>query len=215
LHNIIGYIIYCNYELISKITKISFYLHLSQTWFLNSLSDHIMRKNFIILILFLSIPSLLYSQKEKIKWYTIEEAEKLIRDNPRPIFVDTYTDWCVWCKRLDKDTFSNQVIADILSSKYYPVKFNAEGKEKVTFQGKTFINDGKSGASHQLAIALLKGQMSFPTVVFLNEKGQLLTPVPGYRPPKEMEVILSFFAGNVYEKTSFEEFQKTFKGRVK
>jgi thioredoxin-related protein len=168
-----------------------------------------------LILLSLSIISLSgYSQKSNIKWYSIEEAEKLIRESPRPIFIDTYTDWCGWCKKLDQETFSNPVIADILNNKFYPVKFDAEGKEIVNFQGRTFINDGKAGKAHQLAVALLKGQLSYPTVVFLDEKGQLLTPVPGYRVPKDMEVLLSFFAEKAYEKQKWEDFQKSFIGKV-
>jgi thioredoxin-related protein len=154
------------------------------------------------------------AQKTPVKWYTLPEAEKLIKENPRPVFIDTYTDWCGWCKKLDKETFTNSVIAEILNTEFYPVKFNAEGTESVTFQGKTFINDGKSGKTHQLAISLLKGNLGYPTVVFLDEKGQLLTPVAGFRAPKEMEVLLSYFVDKEYEKKTWEEFQKTFKGRV-
>ena len=46
---------------------------------------------------------------------------------------------------MDKETFTNSVISDILNNKYYPVKFDAEGKESVTFFGQTFINDGNQG----------------------------------------------------------------------
>ncbi|MBA4322756.1 MAG: thioredoxin, partial [Odoribacter sp.] len=168
-----------------------------------------------ITILFAVLYSvLLFSQEKKIKWYSIEEAEKLIKDNPRPLFIDTYTDWCGWCKKLDQETFSNPVVAEILSTRYYPVKFDAEGKQNVFFLGKTYINDGKAGKAHQLAVALLQGQLSYPTVVFLNEKGQLLTPVPGFRNAKEMEKLLSFFAEKAYEKQNFDDFQKSFKGRI-
>jgi thioredoxin-related protein len=156
-----------------------------------------------------------FSQNEKVKWYQIEEVEKLIKNNPRPIFIDAYTDWCGWCKKLDSETFSNPVIAEILSSEFYPVKFNAEGKENITFHGKSFINDGKSGNAHQLAVALLQGQLSYPTVIFLNEKGQPLAPVPGFRTAKEMEELLSFFSEKAYEKQNFQDFQKSFKGKVK
>ena len=31
-----------------------------------------------------------------VKWYSIQEAEQLIKQSPRPIFIDTYTDWCGW-----------------------------------------------------------------------------------------------------------------------
>jgi uncharacterized protein YyaL (SSP411 family) len=62
------------------------------------------------------------SEPSTVKWYTIQEAEKLNKQNPRPIFVDTYTDWCGWCKKMDKETFTNSVITEILNNKFYPVK---------------------------------------------------------------------------------------------
>lgn len=172
-----------------------------------------MKKSFIILLL-VTAGLNLSAQKTTVKWYTIEEAEKLSKTNPRPMIIDAYTDWCSWCKKLDQDTFSNSVIAEILNTKYYPVKFDAEGKYPVTFQGTKYINDGKSGRTHQLTNALITGQGGYPNMVFINDKLQLLTNVPGYREPKEMEPLLMFFAEKAYEKQDFQAYQKAFKGKV-
>ena len=158
------------------------------------------------------------SDKSPVKWYTLQEAEKLFKQSPRPFFIDAYTDWCGWCKKMDKETFTNSVISDVLNNKFYPVKFDAEGTQSITFFGTTFTNDGKSGKAHQLAVALLQGQLAYPTVVFLTQQpdGKLAaTPIPGYKEAKEIEVILSFFADKNYESQKFEDFQKTFAGKVK
>lgn len=156
------------------------------------------------------------SPNSPVKWHTIEEAEKLFNKSPRPIFIDTYTDWCGWCKKMDNETFSNPVIADLLNKKFYPVKFNAEGTENVKFMGQTYINDGKAGRTHQLAVALLFGQLSYPTVVFMTRENDKLavSPVPGFREAKEMEVLLNFFADNNYKTRKWDEFQKNFVGKI-
>lgn len=171
--------------------------------------------NKLIIALLISIPALLVSAQEaSVKWYSIEEAVALAKTNPRPIFVDAYTDWCGWCKKLDKDTFSNPVIAGILNTKYYAVKFDAEGKEPVTFQGRRFENDGSLGKTHQLAYALLQGKLGYPTVVFLTANSELITPVSGYKTPAQIEPMLHYFAGTSWQKQGYDDFLKTFKGMV-
>jgi len=159
----------------------------------------------------------LTAQPVRVKWHTIQEAEQLMKTTPRPLFIDAYTDWCGWCKRMDQVTFTHAVIADILNTKFYPVKFNAEGKESINFLGQTFINDGKVGNTHQLAVALLQGQLAYPTVVFLYQQptGQYaVAPIPGYKEPKDMEALLNFFVDRNFETQKWDDFQRNFKGKI-
>jgi thiol:disulfide interchange protein len=39
---------------------------------------------------------------EVVKWLSYDEAIALSKKNPKPIFIDVFTDWCGWCKEIKK-----------------------------------------------------------------------------------------------------------------
>lgn len=142
-----------------------------------------------------------------IKWYSIEEAVALQKKKPKKIFIDMYTDWCGWCKRMDATTFTDATVANYLNENFYCVKFNAEQKTPVVFQGKTFnfVNSGSRGY-HELAAALLDGQLGYPSFVYLNEKLERITISPGYKQPSQIMPELKYVGGGHYETLKFNEF---------
>lgn len=154
---------------------------------------------------------------QKIKWMSFEQAYELNKKKPKKIFIDMYTDWCGWCKRMDVTTFADPVIVEYMNNNFYNVKMNAERKDTVVIDGTTFVNPNPSSnrSSHQLAIELLRGKMSYPSFVFLNEKSQLLTVIAGYQPAKEFEPMLHYFADGAYTDQQWEEYRASFKGDVK
>lgn len=154
------------------------------------------------------------SSAAKIKWLDIEEAQALNKKKPKKIFIDTYTEWCGWCKKMDAATFVNPVIVKYMNDNFYAVKFDAERKDTVTFNSKQYVNPNPSGtrSSHQLAQELLGGRMSYPSFVFLDENLKKITIVPGYQKAPQFETILHFFGENAYLNQGFEEFNASFKG---
>jgi len=152
----------------------------------------------------------------KVKWYTLEEAEKLNKVKPKKFLIDVYTDWCGWCKKMDKETFSHPVVAAYLNENFYPVKFNAESNDTIVFNGGKYINLNKNGRStHPLAESLLGWRMSYPSIVYLSENLEYLGPMPGYKTADQMEVILNFIAQDKFKTITMEDFQKIFVGKVK
>lgn len=143
----------------------------------------------------------------KIQWLTIDQAEEKLRQEPRKVLIDVYTDWCGWCKKMDKDTFTDPEVVAHINKNFYAVKLDAEGEKPITLKGRTFALKADYKA-HELAVALLNGQMSFPTTVFLDEELNMLTPVPGYLDAKNMSQILKYFGEDYHLKMTWPEFEK-------
>ena len=155
--------------------------------------------------------------QEKINWMSIEAAEARCAKEPKMVFIDVYTDWCGWCKRMDASTFANPVIAQYMNEHFYCVKFDAERQDTLTFQGKQFVGnmrpDGRKG-SHQLAQALLKGKMSYPSYVIMNEEMKAIQVIGGYQEAKQFEPMIHYFGDEAYKAMSGEDFLKDFKSEL-
>ncbi len=164
------------------------------------------------ILIFTGITSFKVVEKEeesKVKWHSIEEVQELLKTEKRKVYIDIYTDWCGWCKVMDKKTFTNDDIAELLNTKFYAVKLDGEGKEDINFRNHTFkfVAQGRNGY-HELAAALLQGKMSYPTSVFLDENLNVLTPLPGYQTPEKLEPILTFIGDDIYKSKSYEDYIK-------
>ena len=148
-------------------------------------------------------------QAQEINWLSWNEAVALSQsaDNPKKMFIDVYTDWCGWCKRMDKDTFQNADVARYMVENFYMVKLDGEGKEPIEFRGKTYkyVPSGRRGY-HELAAALLKGRLSYPTVVFMDEDLNLLAPVAGYQKPDPFLNVARFFGDDIYKEQDWKTY---------
>ena len=168
-----------------------------------------MKKLLIAFLIIISLP--IFSNAQKINWMTFEEAVKLNETAPKKIFIDMFTDWCGWCKKMDQTTFLNPEVVKYMNEHYYAVKFNAECNDTIDFAGYTFINQGGSNGrrgTHQLAAALLQGRMSYPSYVFMNEKNQLITVAPGYMEASEFMPVLKYIGSDAYLEQTFKDYIK-------
>lgn len=144
----------------------------------------------------------------QVHWMTWEEAMEAHAAEPRKIFVDVYTEWCGWCKRMDKTTFSDPEVSRLLNRDFYSVKLDAEQRGDLEFAGETyaFRPGGKRGV-HELAIKLLGGRLGYPSVVFLDEDADVIEAIPGYQQPEAFEKIVSYFGTDAYRTTPWVEYE--------
>ena len=152
-----------------------------------------------------------------VQWLTLEEAMKQNEKVQKPILLDFYTDWCGWCKHMVKTTYSDPEIAQYINNYFYPVKFNAEGKDTIQYLGKTYKPTSDAAkAPHAFAVHMLQGKLSYPTTLFLNgfdasqNSFQLNMIAAGYLDRTKIEPMLIFTVENVFRNSSYDDFGTAF-----
>ncbi len=171
-------------------------------------------KKLITITLLIAFSFVAYAQ-EKVAWISFDEAIERNKTNPKPFLVDIYTDWCGWCKKMDRETYANPVIAASINKNYHAVKMDGEGKEPITYKDYTFKykSQGRSGY-HEFPALLMNGKLSYPTTVVLNAEEKLLDRIPGYLDARKMEMILAYFLEKDRKTKSWGQFSKQFKSKI-
>jgi thioredoxin-related protein len=146
-----------------------------------------MKKFTTITLMLLAVVAL---QAQQINWMTFDQAVAAQKKNPKPIFMDVYTDWCGPCKMLDKNTFQTTEVSEYINKNFYAVKFNGEGNEVVNHQGEKYTNPNfnpeKKGRNsiHQFTEFLkLEG---YPSMFVVDAKGKILKVIVGYYQPTQL-----------------------------
>ena len=148
-----------------------------------------------------------------ISWMTFEEAMEAVKVEKRKILISVHTEWCGWCKHMDRTTFQDANIVQYINKKFYPVKLDAEQKEEISTPEKVYKyqkGEGKERGFHELAVALTMGRLTLPSTVFLDETFRVLQPIPGYKEPQTFEMMMTYYGDDHYRSTPWTVYQKTY-----
>jgi thiol:disulfide interchange protein len=101
----------------------------------------------------------------EVKWEKdLPSALERARTEDKPVLVNFYADWCVWCKRLESTTFRDANVATVLQNRVVPLSLDVDGS------GKQLSNEYRVDG--------------LPTIVVLDAGGREIGRIPGYMSPE-------------------------------
>jgi thioredoxin-related protein len=146
----------------------------------------------------------------KLEWLNMDELGLKLKENPKPVLIDLYTNWCSWCKEMDNETYRNPEVVSYINDHFYPVKLDAESKDVVQWKARTFkFNPGYN--LNEFALYVTSGDPGFPTTVIIPDQKSEPQAVPGFLNPNELEPVLKYFGEGAYKTESYSEFKSNFK----
>ncbi|TDX00710.1 thioredoxin family protein [Dinghuibacter silviterrae] len=154
-------------------------------------------------------PAAAPAARTSVPWLSLQEAQDRSKGEPRVIIMDIYTDWCYWCKVMEKNTYEDPRVAAYMGQKFYSVRFNAENRGRVTWKGQSFAYNPDYKVN-ELVMSLTRGNLSFPTTVVITPDNRAPQFISGYLKPADLEPVLKYFGEEAYKTRSYHDFLKSF-----
>jgi len=126
-------------------------------------------------------------QKDAIQWQPYDAGIKMIKDQQKKGFLHFYTNWCTYCKIMNKQTFTDEKIIAYLNDNFISIRVNAE---------------------QERAVAKEYGVSRFPSTWFISEDSTRLTSQPGFIPADMLIEMLEFLNTDSFKNMKFSEFIK-------
>ncbi len=125
------------------------------------------------------------AENKEIQWQPYDTGIKMIKEQNKKGFLHFYTDWCTYCKIVNKQTFVDSKIIDYLNNNFVSIRVNADKQKDVA---------KKYGVSR------------FPSTWFIAEDSTSLSNQPGFIKPDMLLDMLKFLNTDSFKEMKFSEF---------
>ncbi|MDR3613603.1 MAG: DUF255 domain-containing protein [Candidatus Obscuribacterales bacterium] len=97
------------------------------------------------------------------------------RSSNKLILVDVYTDWCHWCKELDRQVYSDPQVASYLNNNFVCVKVNGDDPTLGNWVKTKYDVNG------------------FPAIIMLKDKETVVGRIGGFMPKEQFVAQVRMF----------------------
>jgi len=138
---------------------------------------------------------------ESVRWEKISEGLKNAELQKKPVLMFFYTEWCIYCKKMNSEVFSDPEISRYMNENFISMRINPEkDSETIELMGQK-IPPAK--------LMSYTGSNGFPTTLFLTDKKKPLTTIPGFVEKGTFLSILKYLKEECYEnKVSLDDYIK-------
>ncbi len=122
---------------------------------------------------------------QPVQWHEwSEEAFELAKRDDKPVLLDIGAVWCHWCHVMDRESYDDAEIAQIVNERFIAVKVDRDERPDID-------------SRYQVAVSSISGQGGWPLTAFLTPDGKpfyggtYFPPEDGYGRPSFKRVLLS------------------------
>jgi thioredoxin-related protein len=138
----------------------------------------------------------------EVTWYGFNDGMKLALAQKKPMVIDFFADWCVWCKKMDKEVFSDPGVAQRLKDDFICIRIFTDKDLNETLRYKKHVLSKPEFSS-------MVGIQGLPTVLFMDRNADLITKIPGYIKKDVFLPLLGYISEECYEKKiSFNDYKQ-------
>lgn len=135
-----------------------------------------------------------------VTWYNFNDGLKLATEKRKPVIMDFYADWCGWCRKMEREVFTDRDVAARLGENYVCVRLHTDKNPGEMIKYKNHVLSKQE-------FAVMLGVQGLPTLVFLDRDGNLITKIPGFINRDMMLPLLSYIKDECYlKKINFQDY---------
>jgi len=129
----------------------------------------------------------------KITWHPYDEGLTLAKKLDKHVLIDFTTDWCGWCKKMEKETFSDKEVISLINSNFVAVRVDGDSKDTLNVDGYKITEKDLTRMEYRVS--------GYPAFWFLKSDGSRLGLIRGYQPRDQMMQVLQYVAEYKYDTT--------------